>query len=287
MPHDHSHDPDDVATLAEVLDLDGQVLRSYWSDVMTRVHQATRDGAVRRILDLGAGTGVGTVALAERFPEAEVVAADASAELLERLAAKARERGLADRVRTVQMDLDVDWPTEAAVDLTWASMSLHHFADPDRVLARVHASTRPGGVLAVAEMDDELRFLPDELGFGQPGLEARCLDALRDEHAHSLPNLGADWSPRIAAAGFTVLEELAVAIDVRPPMPPDAARYAHRWLSRLAEGVADRLSHEDQQALTAVLDGPESVLHRDDLHIRGVRTVTLARRSAGSAETDT
>jgi ubiquinone/menaquinone biosynthesis C-methylase UbiE len=282
MPHDHDHDSDDVASLAEMLDLDGEVLYSYWTDVMSRVQQATEGSVVRRIVDLGAGTGVGAIALAERFVDAEVIAVDASGEMLERLAAKAGDVGLADRIRTVQVDLDVDWPPVAPVDLTWASMSLHHVADPDRVLADVFASTRPSGLLAVAEMDDELRFLPDDLGFGQPGLEARCLDALRAEHAHALPNLGADWTPRIVKAGFTLLDERKVAIDLSPPLPPGAARYAHQWLSRLATGLGGRLSHADRHALDSLIDGPESVLHRDDLHIRGFRTVTLARRSAGN-----
>ncbi len=47
-------------------------------------------------------------------------------------------------------------------------------SDPDRVLADVFATIRPGGLLVVAEMESFPRFLPDDIGFGHPGLEARC-----------------------------------------------------------------------------------------------------------------
>jgi hypothetical protein len=157
---------------------------------------------------------------------------------------------------------------------------MHHFADPDRVLADVFASTRPGGLLAVAEMSEQLRFLPDDVGVGTPGLETRCLDVLRAEHTHSLPNLGSDWAPRVAAAGFTVLAERTFAIALDPPYPAGTARYAHRWLERLRTGLGDRLSAEDLHALADLTDsaGPNSVYRRGDLRVRGSRTVTLAQR---------
>ena len=49
---------------AEMLDLDAEInLRSYWDDVMVWIEQAISTD-VRRIVDLGAGTGTGTFALA-------------------------------------------------------------------------------------------------------------------------------------------------------------------------------------------------------------------------------
>ena len=54
--HDHAHPHgEDDATLVELLDLDGEVLRSYWTDAIGWVcEQATRGGRVAdRVLDLG------------------------------------------------------------------------------------------------------------------------------------------------------------------------------------------------------------------------------------------
>jgi SAM-dependent methyltransferase len=277
--HDqHGAGPDDAA-LAELLDLDGEVLSAYWADVLTLVHESATGGSTR-ILDLGAGTGIGTIGLAQRFEGAEVIAVDVSDEMLGRVRDKAGSLGLADRVRTVTADLDAGWPDLGPVDLTWASMSMHHMADPDRVLGHVFDATRPAGTLAVVEFTQPLRFLPDDLGFGRPGLEARCLDALAGEHAHALPDLGSDWSPRLESAGFTVLDEREITIALDARHHPSAARYAQLWLQRMRSGLADRLERDDRAALDTLLDGdgPDTVARRGDLAIRGTRTLTLARR---------
>lgn len=277
--HGHHHNDSDEAGLAALLDLDGEVLRGYWSDALDWVQQAAPDA--RRIVDLGAGTGVGAVALAQRYPDAEVFALDSSADMLGRIRHKARHLGLYDRIRTVEADLDEAWPDVADVGLTWASKSLHHLADPDRVLAALLAATAPGGVLAVAEFDEQLRFLPDDLGFGSAGLEVRCLDLLAEEHAHSLPEIGSDWAARLAAAGFEGVTERRFAIQVNPPLPPAGVEYAQRWLERLRDGLSDRLADDDRHALDTLLDsvGPHSLRRRDDLRISGSRVVILGRRA--------
>ncbi|HET8928242.1 MAG TPA: class I SAM-dependent methyltransferase, partial [Microbacterium sp.] len=56
------------------------------------------DGPVRTVLDLGSGTGAGAVALARRFPEAQVHCLDSSAELLDRLTTAVAAAGVVDRV---------------------------------------------------------------------------------------------------------------------------------------------------------------------------------------------
>jgi hypothetical protein len=111
-------------------------------------------------------------------------------------------------------------------------------------------------------------------------LEARCLDDLKKEHADSLPDLGSQWSPRLEAAGFTVFGERTITIERNPPHPPGAARYAQQWLRRLRSGLTHRLAEDDVKTLAILIDGdgPESLQQREDLQIRGFRTVTLARR---------
>ncbi|HEY7279859.1 MAG TPA: class I SAM-dependent methyltransferase [Trebonia sp.] len=279
--HEHSAGSDDAMT--GLLELDGEVLRDYWSAALDWVASAA-DGA-GRVLDLGAGTGTGALGLAERFPQAEVIAVDVEPGSLARLRDKAAARGLADRVRAVAADLDAGWPDFGPLDLTWASMSLHHLADPGRVLGDVRAATRAGGLVAVAEFAEPLRFLRPDLGFGRPGFEDRVLDALGRAHAEELPTLGSDWTPRLAAAGWDVIDERQFPIDLDPPAHPRAAEYARAWFTRLSEGFADQLEPDDQATLTALLaallanNGPGAVSDPAQLHIRGVRTVTLARRA--------
>src|SRR5579859_1316278 len=90
---------DDWSAMADLLDLDGEVLHAYLAEAMAWVRQAAAGRQVRRILDVGSGTGNGALALAGHFPGAEVIAVDESGDLLARLRAKARDLGLADRVQ--------------------------------------------------------------------------------------------------------------------------------------------------------------------------------------------
>jgi SAM-dependent methyltransferase len=275
--HHHGHGGDD-ASLAAMLDLEAEVLHAYWTNALTWLRTTAPPGT-RRILDLGAGTGTGSIALAQRFADAEVIAVDASAEMLERIRVKALDLGLAPRVRTVQADLDDGWPEVAPLDLTWASMSLHHLADPDRVLREIRAGTRPGGLLAVAELAEPFRFLPDDLGLGRPGLESRCLDALGADLARELPALGSRWAPRIEAAGFELLAEREISVVLDPPHHPSAARFARLWLQRVRTSVGQLLAADDRGTLDILIDGdaPHALLKRGDLQVRAARTVTLAR----------
>jgi SAM-dependent methyltransferase len=283
----HHHDQEngdpgpgtDWEALAELLDLDAEVLHAYLSDLTGWVREAAGPD-IRRILDVGAGTGAGTIALARRFGEADVIAVDGSAQLLSRIRATALDLGLADRIQTIQADLDGAWPAVGAVDVAWAAMSLHHLADPDRVLGDLFAAIRPGGLLTVAEMGASLRFLPDDLGLGRPGLESRCHAALAARRAEELPHLGADWGPRLEQAGFAPVTQRTFAIDLTPPHPPAAGRYAWGSLRRARSRLEGELAADDVATLDTLLDrdGPGSLLHRDDLVIRGTRTAWIGRR---------
>jgi SAM-dependent methyltransferase len=286
MDHRHSHlhhtdsSADDWSAMADLLDLDGEVLHTYLAEAIAWVHQVAAGRPVRRILDVGSGTGNGALALAGRFPGAEVIAVDESGDLLARLRAKARERGLDGRVQTVEADLDQGWPAVGPVDLTWTSMALHHLADPDRGLREIFAATRPGGLLAVAEMTGPQRFLPDDIGLGRPGLEARAQAAVAEHHSGTMPYLGADWGPLVTRAGFTGVDERVFGIELSAPLPATAGRFAQGYLRRVRTHVDGALASDDLAALDVLIadDGPGSVLRRQDLAIRGTRTLWTATR---------
>jgi SAM-dependent methyltransferase len=280
--HDHDHAapsgaPDGAMT--GLLELDAEVLHDYWSAALDWVTSAAPGAG--RLLDLGAGTGTGALGLALRFPAAEVIAVDIEPGSLARLRHKAHVLGLDERVRALEADLDAGWPALGPLDLTWASMSLHHMADPGRVLSDALAATRAGGLIAVAEFSEPLRFLPPEPGPGRPGIEERLAETLGRAHAQAMPTLGSAWAPRLADAGWDVTDERQFPVDLDPPAHPRAAEYARAWFTRLAQGFTGELAPDDQATLAALLaeDGP-GALTGDSLHIRGVRTVTLARRPA-------
>lgn len=283
-PAHRRRDQDHHDDISDLLDLDAEVLRDYWSAALSWVRTAAVGSAPTQLADLGAGTGTAAIRLAQLFGDARVVAVDLSPLSLQRLRAKALDLGLAPRIRTLVADLDVGWPDLETLDLTWASMSLHHLADPARVLTDALAATRPGGLIAVAEFEEPLRFLPEQLrpdpGGWRPGFEDRALAALRNAAGEAAPSLSPAWAPQLAAAGWTVLDERDFVIDLVSPTTPRAGRYAHGWFTRLSLHLAQRLEPDDQAALAGLLDdhGPHALLRRTDLHLRGTRTVTLARR---------
>jgi hypothetical protein len=132
----------------------------------------------------------------------------------------------------------------------------------------------------VAELDEHVRFLPDDLGLGEPGLETRCLAALGEAAAEVMPDLGTDWGPRLARAGFEAVTRQDFEITLDQPLPPDAGRYAQRWLERTRSRLADTLSAGDLAVLDVITasEGPQSVLHRRDLAIRAARFLWSGRR---------
>lgn len=278
-PHSHaqhSHAQSDDQLLA-LLELDAEVLHDYWTDALDWVRQAAEGTGWHRLLDLGAGTGTGAIGLAQRFDNAEVLAVDSSAESLHRLQEKVTQLGVA--VRPIEADFDTGWPELGTLDLIWASMSLHHMADPERTLHQARAATRPGGLIAVAEFPVQLRFLPDDLGIGRPGFEERAGELLGQAHRELMPTLGSAWAPRLTKTGWQVFDERDFAIEQDPATHPSAGRYAEGWFSRLSHRLTDVLEPDDQGVLARLLDPTDdySVRRRTDLHIRGVRTVTLAR----------
>lgn len=281
MPNSHDgHHGHDNGDLAEILDLDAAILADHHADIIRWLRLETPP---RRILDLGCGTGAGTFALLDRFPEAHVVAADSSPSHLHRLRSKACERGEEARVRTVQADLDsASWPDLGVPDLVWASASLHHMADPDRALRRVHDLLVPGGLLAVVELAGFPRFLPDNEPADRPGLEERCHAAGDRLRAAHMPHRGADWGPMLTAAGFTVEGRRTVTVNVPGAGDPAVGAYALSGLRRIRHGIADVLDPEDLAALDRLLDADDDhgLLRRDDLVVRTERTVWAARRTA-------
>jgi len=265
MAHDHAH-----SHLGELLDLDAEVMHSYHRDVITWIGAVAP--AQARIVDLGAGTGTGAVALARHLPEAEVVAVDVDESMLEHLRHKAAAAGVADRVTAVQADLDGAWPDLGPVDLMWASASLHHMADPDQALSQALGMLRPGGVLVVTELDSFPMFLTDA---ADAELEERCHAALAEVRREAGMHIGDDWTARLTKAGFAVETVRHFDIVLSPPLPEAAHRYAQVSLQRMRHGLEDRLGEDDLARLDVLA---ADVLDRDDLTVRAARTVWLARR---------
>lgn len=106
-------------------------------------------GAGLRLLDVGCGTGLSTRALLETYPEAEIVAADASAQML----AQARAKAWPTTVRFVHARAEdlaaagVDGPFDGIL----AAYLLRNLPDVSAGVAGLSGLLAPGAPLAVHE----------------------------------------------------------------------------------------------------------------------------------------
>lgn len=284
--HAHDHDARDWGTFGAHLELEGAVTLPLLDEAFDAVVRAIGpvDG-VRRVLDLGCGPGVGSVALAQRFPAAQVVAMDGSAPLLDLVADRAARFGVGARVTTQVADLERTLDAVAAVgsvDVAWASMVLHHVVDLPRTLADVHRLLRAGGVLAVVELRGLHGSLSSGLDVGREGFAERLTAAVRVSLEEHLPPgaMSLDWPALLAEAGFDVGEHRELAMHLPAPLDDAARQLVHRELEHSARRVPGHLDTADLELLAALVDvtDPRCILRRDDLTLSVSRTFLLARR---------
>ncbi len=273
--HGHEASPTNDAELAATLNLDADILGSYLKEATSWAAELAAT-APKTVIDVGAGSGVGTVALAQQFPDAAVTALDKSADMLAMTLKAAAGNGFGGRVSDIQADLDEAWPASARADLLWASSSLHEVASPDRVLADMFAALNPGGLLIVIEMNGLPSFLPESMPESSalaPGLEPRLHEILAGRGWNHFP----EWTPVLERAGFTVeRRQFPTLGDSSPEL---AARYARHFLQRIHQALADTASPADVTSLEVLLgDGPGSLERRGDLQVRGHRTGWAARK---------
>jgi SAM-dependent methyltransferase len=117
---------------------------------------------VVEVLDVGAGSGVWSLAVAERNPAARVTAVDL-APVLEVFQRNAKERSLERRVATIEGGyLDVDLPA-GAFDCVFLGNVLH-LEPPDRaadLVRRAARALRPGGRALIVDILGEGGHEPD------------------------------------------------------------------------------------------------------------------------------
>ena len=106
--------------------------------------------SVRQVLDLGAGHGRTTVALARALPNARITAVEIHAPFVERIAESARESGFSDRVGAVCGDMGKIDIAAGSIDLIWVEGSIY-VVGIERALAMWRPWLRPGGCVAFSD----------------------------------------------------------------------------------------------------------------------------------------
>jgi ubiquinone/menaquinone biosynthesis C-methylase UbiE len=115
------------------------------------------EGAGRRWLELGAGRGAFTLALADLLgPGGEIVAVDRNAGDLRQLVSTIAARNPATRLRTVNADFTAPMSTDGSrFDGLLAANALHFVRDPAAVIDRLRLLLRPAARVVVVEYDND------------------------------------------------------------------------------------------------------------------------------------
>ena len=140
-------------------------------DLSRKFYLLGRDRLVRelapapgaRICEVGCGTGRNLVALARRYPDAEIFGIDASNQMLRTARAAVARAGLAGRIRMArcladELDPGVTFGLGAPFDAIVFSYTLSMIPDWGRALDRAVEVLKPAGVLAVVDFSEQRRL---------------------------------------------------------------------------------------------------------------------------------
>lgn len=101
------------------------------------------DKVCLRILDVGCGSGLSTLALRNRFPEAEIVGIDLSADMLE------NAKKLLPDVKWIQRDCSKSLEDLGQFDLVFSNAFLQWLSDQEDFIKNIRKSIKENGMLAL------------------------------------------------------------------------------------------------------------------------------------------
>lgn len=222
-----------------------------------------------RVLDIGCGAGVPSLAVAHAVPAGTVVGVDLSAALLKRGRERARGAGLSN-VRFVQADAQTHPFDGAAFDAAVSRFGATYFADPRAAFANIRRALRPRGRLALlawqglesnqwmTAVRDALALhvvppalppgTPGAFGLAQPGVVRRTLtEAGFVDVAVDGASEPVTYGPDVERA-FAFVSTLSFAKDVLARL---AGRDRSAALDRLRQTLAAHATGEGVQLASA------------------------------------
>jgi SAM-dependent methyltransferase len=274
--HDHHHPPHDFDwdALADSLELDATMTLP----IVDRLLRSRIMAGAAHVLDVGCGPGVVAVRLAEHDPARRVTAIDSSEPLLARARRRAESAGVGNRIDTLVGDLEHDLPPTLAADVIWASMVLHHVADPAATVALLRDRLAVDGTLVLVEFGAPATMLPPHDPLVVDGTWTRFQTAAAESLTERLgvDPLSIAWPEILGAAGFTDVTDARHVAEHHAPLADDPRAWVAKHIGRGLGMTDGRLDARDADALGRLAD---TIADRDDLVVVVERRVLTSRRA--------
>lgn len=119
-----------------------------------RVVRIVRRTGAKRILDLATGTGDLAIDLARRIRGSSIYGMDISHEMLEEARRKTRRTGLDERIVLEEGDAERIPLHDGSVDAATVAFGVRNFENPERCLAELRRTIKPGGTLVILEFSN-------------------------------------------------------------------------------------------------------------------------------------
>jgi SAM-dependent methyltransferase len=292
----HTHDGIDWPARVASMRRAEEVGTPAYGAVAERLIGLVGEGAT--VVDIGPGAGGMSAALAAALVAkggGRLILVDAVPELLEAAGAHV-EQVLGDgagqvEVNAVRVDAASDELAELLpeVDLVWAARVVHHLPDQQKAVEGLVRVLGTDGWLALVEGGLPSRYLPWDVGVGEPGLGDRLSAAHAEWFADmragmaGVTRLPVGWNRALSDAGLVDVSSFSYLVDVPAPSSELVRQSVVDWLSWCAAVTAERLTTADRTAIARLLDpvDPAYVGARDDVFILGASTVHLGRKISG------
>ncbi len=196
-----------------------------WMPALPQVVQRLQAGGCA--IDIGCGTGLVPVLLAQAYPQARITGLDFDARSIEIAREHAREAGVQERVQFIHASA-TDLPQiDGGWDFITTFDCVHDLGEPERVLRRIRNALAPEGAYLMVEPKVAER-LADDLAnpFARMLHGISCLHCVPVSLAQGGPGLGACWGE--ARARGMAHEAAFASFEVLPVKSPVQAFYALR-----------------------------------------------------------
>lgn len=171
-------------------------------------------------------------------------------------------------------------------DLAWSSRVVHHLSDPVAGIRELARVTKHGGRVVLREDKSGARFLPHDVGIGEPGVEerlhiaqSRWFDRMHHDHEHGT-RYPHGWLRALREAGLVNVTAKSFLYELTAPFTAQQTAYLRGWLHDAAANDEYPLSESDRATLLALTDAAseQDAFRRDDLHLLYVGSLYVGEK---------